>query len=142
MNISLRRLLALAMVLCCSCQQPQTTPEWQFILAPWLIEGGGRPATPQHLSASYDPYAEAINLRWDLALDPAAGIPVYEYRIYLYLDGPPQDFYRAGDLLDRSAVNFYSVEASPFTGTLYFVVTAWNGGAESYPSNTVGLSLL
>lgn len=124
------------------CAAADQTEELQFVVAPWLIQGGGRPNAPQNLRVSYNAFAQAIDLAWEPAIDPALGIPVYEYRIYLYLDAPPRDYYREGDLFDTSAVNFYSVESDPFSGALYFVVTAWNGGAESFPSNTAALSLL
>ncbi len=129
-------------LVCSNCGNIDETPPYYFVLAPYLIQGGQRPTTPQNLTVTYSVASEELVLRWDTAVDPDAGIPVGLYRIYLGLDGPPTRFYRSGDLLDETELNFYSVSSEPFTGTLFFAVTAYDGAAESLPSDIVSFSLL
>jgi len=67
-------------------------------------------------------------------VDPDTGQPNVEYNIYEYLT-PPRVYYRPEDILDKTPFTTYSIDVRPFTGTVYFLVTAFDGGAESLPSN-------
>lgn len=141
--MTLRKLTYAGLLLaCCHCGSIDETPPYHFVLAPYLVQGGQRPTTPQNLTVSYAATTEDLLLQWDPAVDPDLGIPVGLYRIYLGLDGPPTRFFRSGDLFDETELNFYALDSEPFTGTLFFAVTAYDGAAESLPSESVSFSFL
>lgn len=112
-----------------------------YILAPWLIEGLGRPLAPTNLSSQYDASQQLIVLEWQPAREAISGAPTARHRVYLYRDGPPREFFRPGDRLEDVASFAYAIEAAPFTGALYFVVTGLQLNTESAPSNISALTL-
>ncbi len=151
---SIMRILSgiLALLLFVSCQKPDTIPPYYFILFPLLRKGyRDRPTQPVNLQASYQPVFQTINLQWNPSMDPGFNIPVQYYRIYIYTYGPPTEYYRNQDRLSMvisstlpqydSPVPFYSLSSSPFSGSVYFVVTGYDLSAESLPSSAVRLSL-
>lgn len=126
----------------CACSGAASAPgALDYILAPWLIEGLGRPLAPTDLVARYDAGQQTITLDWRPAREAISGAPTARHRVYLYRDGPPREFYRPGDRLEDVASFAYATEAAPFSGALYFVVTGLQLNTESAPSNVAPLSL-
>ncbi len=128
------RILALALAgLITSCDRAHTVPQSYFLL-PILRNGWNRPSAPSNLHARYSVSLDLLTLDWTGSLDPDTGLPNVVYNIYGY-ELPPREYYRPQDLLDTTTAMSYFTRVSRFTGTLYFVVTASDGGAESLPSN-------
>lgn len=133
-------LLVLAALFANHCKEPNITPPLEFILLPHLHGLPERPTQPQNLQGYYDIYSKIIELTWEPSHIPnMTNVPPI-YRIYLYQKGPPEEYYRTQDILDISATNSYLLGIMPFSGNLYFVVTAYNGFSESLPSNTLELN--
>lgn len=130
--------LALALIPTAGCSPPDTVEPYYFLMIPQLRGGMSRPTAPGNLQGHYYPLVEggSVYLSWDSSYDADLNTTLLIYRIYLYLDGPPQNFYGEQNLFDLTSVNSYSFQMDPFTGNLYFVVTADDGLAESLPSNT------
>ena len=124
------------------CPDVREVPPYYFLMAPVLREGGDRPTTPQNLRVEYQVHLRQVYLQWEESIDPDFNIPVGVYRVYVYPQGPPQEYYRIQDLLAETNFPFYALSSNPFTGTLYFAVTAFDGGVESLPSNTAQLNVL
>ncbi len=123
------------------CQRGAEPGALDYILAPWLIEGLGRPFAPTELNARYDLAQQTIVLEWRPAREPISGAPTARHRVYLYRDGPPREYYRPGDQLAEVSAFAYATDAAPFSGALYFVVTGLQLNTESAPSNTSALTL-
>lgn len=122
-----------ALVLVQQCAPAQPVSQAAFLI-PFLRGGWTRPQAPASLTARYSPTTTTLNLNWTGSLDPETGQPNVTYNIYAY-ETPPREYYRIQDLLDTTPLTSYYRQVDPFTGTLYFVVTAFDGGAESLPSN-------
>ncbi|MCE9596967.1 MAG: hypothetical protein K8S54_03280 [Spirochaetia bacterium] len=131
------RIVVLLLLVQMSCDQARTVSPAYFLL-PILRGGGTRPATPTNLIAVHFLAAQTIVLNWTGSLDPDTGQPNVIYRIYGY-EVPPTIYYREQDLLDTTPLTTFSGRLEPFTGSLYFVVTAFDGAAESLPSPTAKL---
>lgn len=134
------RKLALIMTLSwLGCAPARPTAQAEFLI-PFLRAGWSRPAAPSSLTARYTVSTNLLALTWTGSLDPDTGQPNVAYRIYVY-ELPPREFYRAQDLLATTTVQAYYRTLEPAAGTLYFVVTAHDGGAESLPSNTAEMQV-
>ena len=134
--------LAVFLSLFINCGSPNEVDSLYYVLLPALKGGAERPTTPTNLTGSYLTAIRQIQLSWDASIDPDLGFPIGVYRIYLYAGGPPVEFYRVQDLFAESPVTSYVIDADPFTGNLYFLVTAFDGLAESYPSNILTINVL
>lgn len=138
----LARLGLLGLLGLCACFPGAREPgALDYILAPWLIEGLGRPLAPTDLAARYDAGQQTLTLDWRPAREIISGAPTARHRVYVYRDGPPREYYRPGDRLEDVATFAYATEAAPFSGALYFVVTGLQANTESAPSNVAALSL-
>ena len=132
-----------AALIASACREPQTVPPHGFLLLQAPLQGeAGRPAKPTDLTALFRAEVQEIELGWTGSVDPDTGASNLVYRVYYYLDGPPQEYYRTQDLLGESVLTNFYVASGAFTGALYFVVTAFDGTAESEPSDTAKLDLL
>lgn len=126
-----------------ACRQPQTIPAHTFILLQAPLQGDvGRPTKVADLSAVYRPLFQEIELTWTASIDPDTGGSNLAYRVYAYTTGPPDTYYRTQDLFGETPLTSFYLSSTPYTGTLYFVVTAFDGAAESEPSDTAELDLL
>jgi len=134
-------ILVLSILATSHCQKPDKTPPLEFILLPHLRGLLERPTQPKNLMGYYDIYSKIIELTWEPSQIPNVSNFPPIYRIYLYQKGPPEEYYRIQDIWDISATNSYLLGAMPFSGNLYFVVTAHNGFSESLPSNTLELNV-
>lgn len=137
----MRCLLLIVLLAGTNCRAPNELSPFYYLVFP-LKEGLERPTTPQDLQVEYRILFQELYLEWTGSTDPDLQIPIGLYRIYVYTQGPPTVFYQEQDLMAETALTFHSVLSGAFTGTLYFVVTASDGGAESYPSNVAQLNLL
>ncbi len=127
----------LLVLLSLACAPARPVSQAAFLL-PFLRGGWERPAAPSGLTAQYTVSTATLAVAWTGSLDPDTARPNVEYRIYVY-EIPPREYYRAQDLLDTTPLTAYYREMDAFTGTLYFAVTAFDGGAESLPSNVAEL---
>ena len=134
-------LLAFIVLFANHCRKTNKTPPLEFILLPHLHGLPERPTQPQNLQGHYDVYTKIIELTWEPSHIPNITNFPPLYRIYLYQKGPPEEYYKTQDILDVSATNNYLLGVMPFSGNLYFVVTAYNGYSESLPSNTLELNV-
>lgn len=125
------------LILMSACAPARPVSEAAFLF-PFLRAGWERPAAPSGLTAQYTVSTTTLTLTWTGSLDPDTARPNVEYRIYIY-EIPPREYYRPQDLLDTTPVTAYYREMNAFTGALYFTVTAFDGGAESLPSNVAEL---
>ncbi|HNJ35206.1 MAG TPA: hypothetical protein PK881_13250 [Leptospiraceae bacterium] len=125
------------LLLALGCDRAHTTPPGQFLL-PLLRSGGARPTTPTNLRTRYAASISALTMDWVGSIDPDTGLPNVVYSIYAY-ELPPREYYRRQDILATTTLTSYYQSADHFTGSLYFVVTAFDGGAESLPSNVAQL---
>ncbi len=126
-----------------TCRQPETVPPLYFLMLQAPLAGNqGRPTRPLDLRATYEPLTQEVKLEWTASVDPDTQTSNLVYRVYLYLDGPPATYYRAQDLIDETPLTTYYLPVQPYTGSLYFVVTAFDGTAESEPSEAARLDLL
>jgi len=125
--------LLLLPLLLVHCAPARPVSEAAFLI-PFLRGGWTRPEAPRSLTARYSLSTTTLNLNWTGSLDPETGLPNVIYNIYAY-ETPPKEYYRPQDILDATSLASYYRQIDPFTGTLYFVVTAFDGGAESLPSN-------
>ena len=124
------------------CGEPRLTPPLYFALIPLLRAGLERPTPPQNLRASYEPIQKEIVLNWEPGSDPDSSGPTLLYHIYYFLNGPPSGNTSLPRYFLDEAVGFaYNTSADPFTGDVYFAVTAYDGAAESLPSNSTRLNL-
>ena len=136
--------LAIFLLVCstgfAACSAPDTVDPLYYVLFPALAGAQDRPTQPSNLRGSYNRSILQIELNWDAS--PANGILLY--RVYVFTDRPPiaqDELYRDRDRLTESGQNFISFTQSPFTGSLYFLVTAYNGFSESLPSNVVSVDV-
>lgn len=125
------------LLLALACAPARPVSQTAFLL-PFLRAGWDRPEAPSGLTARYTVSTSTLTLAWTGSLDPDTSRPNVDYRIYVY-EIPPREYYRAQDLLDTTPLTSYYREMNAFTGTLYFAVTAFDGGAESLPSNVAEL---
>jgi hypothetical protein len=119
------------------CGSPNSVSPYLYLLIPNLRAGQARPTTPGDLTGSYDMMIPGIRLKWNPSLDPDTNQRVPFYNIYLYPDGPPQKYYENKNLYDITNRNEYIIPSAPPPTNLYFVVTGFDGLAESLPSNIV-----
>ncbi|MBL8019672.1 MAG: fibronectin type III domain-containing protein [Leptospirales bacterium] len=129
--------VVLLSILIANCDQARTVPPTYFLL-PLLRGGGVRPATPTNLQAIHFLTAQTLVITWTGSLDPDTGQPNVVYRIYAY-EVPPKEYYRIQDLQGTTPLTTITARQEPFIGTQYFVVTAFDGAAESLPSQTCRL---
>lgn len=125
-------LLATLVFALLSCRQG-TTGELEF-LNPLLVKGLQRPTAPDGLTSTYDPVLQYLCVRWNPSIDPDTEKEVPVYRLYLYFVYPPTEFFRPEDLLEEVVGREYCLETDTYTGMLTFVVTGYDGLAESVPS--------
>ena len=125
-----------------ACSKPNGIEPYHYILFSVLREGLNRPTTPTNFTGSYNNTLEQISLEWGASTDPDTGFPIGLYRLYLYQNLPPTVYYRSEDLFDESALTAYNISQTRFSGSLFFVVTAFDGGVESLPSSTVEVNVL
>lgn len=125
-----------------SCRKADEVSPLYFALLPHTRAGNERPTTPMNLTASYLFPSQVIFLQWEGSTDPDFNVPVGIYKVYIYLNGTPSVYYESKNLLDETGETFYSLDSDPYTGNIHFVVTGFDGEAESLPSNTATLNLL
>lgn len=128
-----RLLLATLVFALLSCRQG-TTGELEF-LNPLLVNGLRRPTAPDGLTSTYDPVLQYLCVRWNPSIDPDTEKEVPVYRLYLYFVYPPTEFFRPEDLLEEVVVREHCFETDTYIGMLTFVVTGYDGLAESLPSS-------
>lgn len=129
----MKRLAPILLILMPLCAKAHPVSQAAFLL-PFVRGGWDRPSAPSGLTARYTLSTRTLTLSWTGSLDPQTGQPNVEYFIYAY-ETPPREYYRPQDRLDKTPLTSYFRQVDPFTGTLYFTVTAFDGGAESLPSN-------
>lgn len=122
----------LIVFLCSFCRQG-TTDELTF-LNPLLVGGLQRPTTPDGLTSTYNASLSTLCLSWNPSIDPDTQSEVPVYRLYLYYVYPPTEFFRSEDRLDELVGREYCIDTDSYTGMLTFVVTGYDGLAESLPS--------
>ena len=124
------------------CGRADLTSPLYFVALPFLRAGQERPTAPLNLRATYESIQKRIALRWDPGADPDSAGPVLLYRVYFFLNGPPPaNIYQPRYFLDEAVGFGYTASSDPFTGDVYFAVTAYDGAAESLPSNSARLNL-
>lgn len=116
-----------------SCRQG-TTGELEF-LNPILVNGLRRPTPPDGLTSTYYLVSQYLCVRWNPSIDPDTEKEVPVYRLYLYFVYPPTEFFRPEDLLEEVVVREHCFETDTYIGMLTFVVTGYDGLAESLPSS-------
>lgn len=147
----IRRAFLLAFLLA-ACADPKEVSPLYFValnnVSPFLVrQGGQRPSTPQNFAYTFDIAFQKLRFTWGPSIDPDFQIPVGLYRMYVYMNGPPAEYYRVQDLYAESYVNFINFDTNdfflgvPFSGNLYFVVTGYDGGTESLPSNLLRVDM-
>lgn len=117
------------------------TPPFLFILNPALVSGVHRPSAPTDLKYQYDPTLKSVHLTWAPSIDPDTNSPTPTYRVYLYLVYPPASFYRADDLVAEPITTEVWIDTAKYTGGLTFVVTGYDGLAESLPSSPLNVTI-
>lgn len=136
-------LLGAWIVLATGCAKPDLLPPYYYVLLPQLREGQNRPSPPSNLRARYELFTENIHLEWQPGIDPDTQLPALIYRVYVFVNGPPPaNIYQPRYLFDEAYGFGYNVSSDRFTGDIYFAVTAFDGLAESLPSNAARVNLL
>jgi hypothetical protein len=134
--LAVNRFLFLFLISIClfmiSCREGRTD-ELSF-LNPLLVKGLRRPTPPDGLTSAYDPVLQYLCVRWNPSTDPDTGREVIAYRLYLYFVYPPAEFFRREDLLEEVSMREHCFRTDTYTGMLTFVVTGYDGLAESLPS--------
>ncbi|MBW7857248.1 MAG: hypothetical protein H3C43_02860 [Leptonema sp. (in: Bacteria)] len=120
------------------CRNP--TSQFEF-LNPLLVEGLSRPTTPTGLEASYNLAFRLLCLKWNQSVDPDTNFEVPIYHLYLYFHYPPAEFYRKEDIYEEVVGRQYCIKTDDFTGLLSFVVTGYDGWAESLVSAPMHFSI-
>lgn len=116
-----------------ACAKGDTSP-LLYLLSPLLVAGGQRPSAPTDLAAEYNLVLDALHLTWGPSVDPDTGRETSAYRLYLYQSYPPAAFYRPEDRFSEPVVREDVLQTHRYTGLLTFVVTGYDGMAESLPS--------
>jgi len=122
-----------------SCHKGST--DQLAFLNPLLVKGVNRPTPPGGLTSIYEPVTQYLCLHWNPSIDPDTNQPVPIYRIYLYFVYPPAEFFREQDLLDEQPALDYCLHTDSYTGMLTFVVTGYDGLAESLPSEPLMIQI-
>lgn len=117
------------------------TPPLLYILNPLLVAGGQRPSAPTGLAADYNLALDLLHLTWGPSIDPDTNRETPAYRLYLYQNYPPPAFYRSEDRLGEPVVKEDYLQTDRYTGLLTFVVTGYDGMAESLPSDAFTVRL-
>ncbi len=148
----IRRAIVLVLFCTTACAAPKEVSPLYFValntVSPLLArEGGQRPSTPLNFACTFDIAFQKLRFTWEPSIDPDFHVPVGLYRMYVYMNGPPTEYYRIQDMYAESYVNFINFDTNdfflgiPFSGNLYFVVTGYDGGTESLPSNLLRVDM-
>lgn len=117
------------------------TPPFLYILNPFLVAGSARPSPPGNLAAEYNLALDLLHLTWGPSVDPDTRRETPVYRIYAYQVYPPPAFFRPEDRVGEPVVREDYLQTDHYVGLLTFVVTGYDGLAESLPSSPLTVSL-
>ena len=92
-------------------------------------------------SSMIDAIMKSIQAKDVYTRGPSERVRHYSKLLAKELGLAQDELYRDRDRLTESGQNFISFTQSPFTGSLYFLVTAYNGFSESLPSNVVSVDV-
>lgn len=109
-----------------------------YILLPYLRNGFQQPEKVQNIQIQYKPEIFSLEITWSPSLDPDTNQYVPYYFIYLYYEYPTFDlFYDKKYLIEITSETESLLLVRDFRGILYFVITAYDLGSESAPSEIV-----
>ncbi|GIX42365.1 MAG: hypothetical protein KatS3mg129_2098 [Leptospiraceae bacterium] len=123
------------------CTEKKYSP-YYYILFSHLRSGLNRPEKIKNIQANYDINILTLELQWDPSIDPDTNQFVPYYFIYLYYEYPkPEQYYDKKYLLDITSQNQYLLYTGTFVGNLYFIITAYDLGAESEISDILKVEI-
>lgn len=119
------------------CRSPDLVPQiYYLVLAELTPPAVTQISQPTNLRIRYQALLREMILEWEAPTD----VPFPTFYIYYFLDSQPACC-PANNRLDSTTASTYSQPSDPFTGTIYFEVTAFNGFTESRGSGAVGINL-
>jgi|GEM_PF-2990119 hypothetical protein len=119
------------------CTEKKYSPLY-FILGSHLRSGLNRPEKVKNIQVDYNVSLLSVELKWDPSIDPDTKQVVPYYFIYLYYEYPkPEQYYDKKYLLDITNIPQYTLFTGTFVGTLFFIITAYDLGAESEISDII-----
>lgn len=120
-----------------NCRSPELVPQIYYVLLGQLTPGAATGISrPTDLKLRYQAVLREIILEWTAPAD----VSFPTFHIYYFLNGQPECC-AASNRLASTTISTYNQPADPFTGTLYFEVTAFNGFVESAGSGAAGINL-
>ena len=123
------------------CEQKQALPLYAYLLIPGSRGGGERPSAPTDIRSSFVPGANVLILEWNKGTDPELHTDNLVYNVYLYLDRIPENFYGKENLFHQVVGDVMEISIEPFSETIWFVVTSWDGFVESRPSEILEVNI-
>lgn len=117
----------------CSCTKKDEIPPYYYIVLTFLVGDGGRPYPPSNLDYTYIVSDSVVNLFWEPGSDRELPTPPL-YRVYLYLNSPPTEFYGEEYLLGEAYDTFVYFQLEDNSKKVYTTVTSYDGFSESKPA--------
>ena len=119
------------------CTEKKYSP-FYFILGSHLRSGLNRPEKVKNVQVVYNVQLLSVQIKWDPSIDPDTKQVVPYYLVYLYYEYPkPEQYYDKKYLLDITNTPQYTLFTGTFVGTLFFIITAYDLGAESEISDII-----
>lgn len=113
-------------------------PEYYYILFSFLRNGLNQPEKVKNIQIQFRSEILSLEITWDPSRDPDTNLYVPYYFIYVYFEYPSKDmFYDKKYLLDIVNDTKYVFFVQDFRGILYFMITAYDLGSESQPSDII-----
>lgn len=134
-NIINKLFLLIVFILSC---KTKTYNSYYYLLFPYFRKGFQQPEKVEEIQIQYIWEVLSIEITWKPSTDPDTNSYVPYYFIYLYFEYPTRDLlYDKKFLLDITSDTKYFLFLRNFRGILYFMITAYDLGAESPPSEII-----
>ncbi len=134
----MKNIVIISLILSISfCTEKKYSP-FYFIFGNYLRSGFNRPEKVKNVQVNYNIQLLSVELKWDSSIDPDTKQVVPYYFIYLYYEYPkPEQYYDKKYLLNITNIPQYTLFTGTFVGTLFFIITAYDLGAESEISEII-----
>ncbi len=133
-NIAIKILF---LILFFSCNVKTYDP-YYYILFPYLRKGFNQPERVEEIQIQYKWEILSLELKWRPSRDPDTNSYVPYYFIYLYFEYPTRELlYDKKYLIDITSNTEYILFLGDFRGVLYFMITSYDLGSESQPSEII-----
>lgn len=130
-------LISIFLIFFVSCTNKKY-PEYYFILFSFMRNGLNQPEKVQNIQIKFIREILSLEITWNPSRDPDTNQYVPYYYIYVYFEYPSQDMlYDKKYLLDIVNDTKYVFFVQDFRGILYFMITAYDLGSESQPSEII-----